>query len=185
MLDSRAPGGGGAQQQQGNYAEEEQRRIADVERRVEELMVEARWWRVANSAQWVAWGIVQANIPELEEWDRACRTPSAGAPGGEVEDMEKLDLEDGGVDGKGDCGEGAATATAAADGGEVAAGGKEGVEEGENGSDGEEKEDDEFDYVAYAQDRAMFFWGDCVALGLVKLEDLPKNVQEAVKIVDY
>lgn len=169
MLDSRGPAGGGSAQ--GGYAEEEQRRIAEVERRVEELMVEARWWRVANSAQWVAWGIVQANIPELEEYDAACRTPSASAPDGEVEKMEKLDLEDSAVSGAQNGGEGntAATATATATAGDVE----------------EDKEDDEFDYVAYAQDRAMFFWGDCVALGLVKLEDLPKNVQEAVKIVDY
>ncbi|KFY22905.1 hypothetical protein V493_06241, partial [Pseudogymnoascus sp. VKM F-4281 (FW-2241)] len=92
MLDSRGPAGG--QAAPGGYAEEEARRIAEVERTVEEIMVEARWWRVANSAQWVAWGIVQANIPELEEYDAACRTPSASAPGGEVEEMEKLDLED-------------------------------------------------------------------------------------------
>lgn len=164
MLDSRGPPGGDAVP--GGYAEEEQRRIADVERRVEELMVEARWWRVANSAQWVAWGIVQANIPELEEYDAACRTPSADAPDGEVGEMEKLDLEDGGegvVNGEDEEGD-------SEDGGSV---------------EGEDKEDDEFDYVAYAQDRAMFFWGDCVALGLVRLEDLPGNVQEAVKIVDY
>ncbi|KFZ14165.1 hypothetical protein V502_06190 [Pseudogymnoascus sp. VKM F-4520 (FW-2644)] len=166
MLDSRAPSGGQVHE---GYAVEEQRRIADVERRVEELMVEARWWRVANSAQWVAWGIVQANIPELEEFDRACRTPSARAPEGEVGGMERLDLEDGVVDG-----------VDGVDGEE----GEGDVEGGESGEEGD-KEDDEFDYVAYAQDRAMFFWGDCVALGLVKLEDLPKNVQEAVKIVDY
>lgn len=171
MLDSRAPSGGQVQE---GYAVEEQRRIADVERRVEELMVEARWWRVANSAQWVAWGIVQANIPELEEYDAACRTPSARAPGEEVGGMETLDLEDGVVDGAVDGGE---AAEAAGEAGDVAG-------EGDSGEEGN-KEDDEFDYVAYAQDRAMFFWGDCVALGLVKLEDLPKNVQEAVKIVDY
>ncbi|OAF63247.1 hypothetical protein VC83_00002 [Pseudogymnoascus destructans] len=141
------------------YAEEEHRRIADVERRVDELMVEARWWRVANSAQWVAWGIVQANIPELEEYDAACRTASAGAPRVRwgrwrswIWRMVRVRRWRGGK------------------GGNV---------------EGEDKEDDEFDYVAYAQDRAMFFWGDCVALGLVRLEDLPENVQEAVKIVDY
>jgi len=43
----------------------------------------------------------------------------------------------------------------------------------------EEEEDDPpaFDYLQYAQERAMFFWGDCVALGLVKLEDLPENLR--------
>jgi choline kinase len=43
----------------------------------------------------------------------------------------------------------------------------------------EEEEDDShaFDYLGYAQERAMFFWGDCVALGLVKLEELPEKVK--------
>ena len=160
MLDSRVP------PTAGGYAEEEQRRVSELEKRVEELMVESRWWRVANSAQWVAWGIVQANIPELEALDEEDRTPCAKVPMGVVEGMEELDL-DGSAGGGGEEGDGV--------GGEKEAA----VEE-----DGKE-DDDEFDYVAYAHDRAMFFWGDCVALGLVKLEDLPRKVQEAVKIVDH
>ncbi|KAI1433571.1 kinase-like protein [Xylaria sp. CBS 124048] len=51
----------------------------------------------------------------------------------------------------------------------------------------EEEEGDPlaFDYLGYAQERAMFFWGDCVELGLVKLECLPENVQENIKFTHY
>ncbi|KAH7126280.1 kinase-like domain-containing protein [Dactylonectria estremocensis] len=44
---------------------------------------------------------------------------------------------------------------------------------------------DEFDYLRYTQDRAMFFWGDCVQIGLVKREELPKALQAQLKIVDH
>ncbi|KAF2970708.1 hypothetical protein GQX73_g2898 [Xylaria multiplex] len=41
----------------------------------------------------------------------------------------------------------------------------------------EEEGDPDFDYLGYAQERAMFFWGDCVASGLIKLDDLPEAVR--------
>ncbi|KAG6040401.1 hypothetical protein E4U41_000645 [Claviceps citrina] len=43
---------------------------------------------------------------------------------------------------------------------------------------------DEFDYLRYAQDRAAFFWGDCVQLGLVRREDLPEKLRSRLKIVE-
>ncbi|KAJ2974709.1 hypothetical protein NUW58_g8569 [Xylaria curta] len=46
----------------------------------------------------------------------------------------------------------------------------------------EEGDDHGFDYIRYAQERAMFFWGDCVALGLVRLEDLPVTLRENSKL---
>lgn len=55
------------------------------------------------------------------------------------------------------------------------------------GLDGVEDEDvgvDDFDYLSYAQDRALFFWGDCVQLGLVKLEELPERLRSMIKIVE-
>lgn len=55
MLDARAPPGG--------WIEEERRREELLERQVDELMEETRLWRAANSAMWVAWGIVQAKVP--------------------------------------------------------------------------------------------------------------------------
>lgn len=50
----------------------------------------------------------------------------------------------------------------------------------------EDNEDDgEFDYLAYAQDRVIFFWGDALQLGIVKREDLPSALLQRIKTVDY
>jgi choline kinase len=88
---------------------------SEIEREVEDLLLETRWWRMACSAQWIAWGIVQA--PEF----------------GEQEDSE--------------------------------------------GSE-------EFDYLAYSQERAMFYWGDCVRLGLVDPASLPEKLQRQLQFVE-
>jgi choline kinase len=158
MLDSRTPAGAT------NYQEEEERRVKEVERQVEVLMAETRLWRIANSAQWVAWGIVQYNIPELDAVDDASAvtdSPSPDASSG-VPVPEKS----------------ARCNSPKHVGGAELAGAalleEEAVEE-----------DDEFDYLGYAQERAMFFWGDCVGLGLVKLEELPERVQKEIKVVGY
>ncbi|KAL2016500.1 hypothetical protein VTK56DRAFT_3463 [Thermocarpiscus australiensis] len=126
MLDARTPPGG--------WREEERRREEEAEERVRELMEETRLWRTANSAQWVAWGIIQAKIPGLLEED----------------------ADDGGIS-------------------------RDGEEE-----DGEVMGDaDAFDYLGYAQERAYFFLGDCVSLGLVKAEELGEEVRARIKVVDY
>lgn len=52
-------------------------------------------------------------------------------------------------------------------------------------SDEEEGDPHAFDYLGYAQERAMFFWGDCVALGLVKLEELPERVRDNSKFDSF
>ncbi|KAI1119731.1 kinase-like domain-containing protein [Nemania abortiva] len=49
----------------------------------------------------------------------------------------------------------------------------------------EEGDDQGFDYLRYAQERAMFFWGDCVTLGLAKLEDLPEAVRNNIKFSQH
>lgn len=59
-------------------------------------------------------------------------------------------------------------------------GGKRDVEEEEDNED-----DGEFDYLAYAQDRAIFFWGDALQLGIVKRVDLPSALLQKIKIVEY
>jgi choline kinase len=119
MLDARVP--------TGEYTAAERAREEARDQRVRELMEETKLWRPANSAQWVAWGIVQAKVPGLDAGD------------------------------------------------------------GENaGHEAEEDmEADEFDYLSYAQDRAMFFWGDCVRLGLVKAEELPETLRVNLKIVEH
>ncbi|KAG9257751.1 putative choline kinase [Emericellopsis atlantica] len=59
-----------------------------------------------------------------------------------------------------------------------------GLETGEPlGTDAEE-EDDEFDYLSYSQDRALFFWGDLVQLGLIQREELPEPLRSRIKLVD-
>ncbi|KAK4192519.1 kinase-like domain-containing protein [Podospora australis] len=123
MLDARVPSGG--------WKEEERKREEASEKRIKELLEETKLWRTANSAQWVAWGIVQAKIPGLK------LVPAAGGE--------------------------------------------------ENGQSEEESEEDAdaFDYLGYTQERAYFFLGDCVQLGLIKMEELPEGVRKLVKIVEY
>jgi choline kinase len=137
MLDARVPAGG--------WKEEEAKREEEVERKVKELMDETRVWRVANSAQWVVWGVVQANIPGLVFEGREERGPM------KVEKTEDRE-EDGSRDEK---------------------------------EEEKEAEADGFDYLGYAQERALFFWGDCVLLGIVKMEELPEDVRGRLKFVKY
>lgn len=66
VLDSRAP--------PGQTVEDETRRDEATQSEVHRLMKEVRIWRVANSAQWVAWGIVQAKVPGMNETLKARRT---------------------------------------------------------------------------------------------------------------
>ncbi|KAK4157024.1 choline kinase [Chaetomidium leptoderma] len=131
MLDARVPPGG--------WKEEERKRDEEDEGEVCALVEETRLWRTANSAQWVAWGVVQATVPGLDDSsDSSSGVAGAGAGGGEGEVVE---------------------------------------EKGE----GEE----EFDYLSYAQERAYFFLGDCVLLGLVKAEEFGEEVRGRIKVVDY
>jgi choline kinase len=41
--------------------------------------------------------------------------------------------------------------------------------------------DDEFDYLSYAQDRALFFWADVLTMGLVREDELPAELLPQVK----
>ncbi|KAI1851865.1 hypothetical protein JX266_002718 [Neoarthrinium moseri] len=128
MLDARVPSGG--------WKEDERRREEQTEKEIESLMQETRIWRVANSAQWIAWGLMQANVPGLD----------------------KKDSED----------EPAVEATQSA---------------GIAAPEGEEGAADEFDYLGYTHERALFFWGDCVQMGFVKLEELPEELRLKIKIL--
>ncbi|KAK5991274.1 Choline kinase [Cladobotryum mycophilum] len=55
MLDARYPGG--------DWSAAERAREEQSDKQVQDLMDETNLWRLANSAHWVAWGIVQAKIP--------------------------------------------------------------------------------------------------------------------------
>ncbi|KAI4593630.1 hypothetical protein KJ359_009114 [Pestalotiopsis sp. 9143b] len=127
MLDARAPPGG--------WKENEKRQSEQTEKQIKQLMEETRLWRVASTAFWVAWGLMQTSVENLQKSDMP-DSPQAegGAPPSPVE----------------------------------ASG-----------------ESDEFDYLAYTQDRALFFWGDCIQMGLAKLEDFPEDMQAKIKFVEY
>ncbi|GAB7341690.1 hypothetical protein MBLNU457_g0032t2 [Dothideomycetes sp. NU457] len=126
------------------------------ETEVAALLKQTRVWRMANTAQWVAWGIVQAKIPGMPLHEELV-TPSIELPDGVDDGMKDLSLN------------GHTTQNAA---------------EAEQDAE-EEAAEEEFDYLSYARDRAMFFWGDAVKLGFVKLEELPADVRRDIKIVDY
>ncbi|QSZ34640.1 hypothetical protein DSL72_007494 [Monilinia vaccinii-corymbosi] len=154
MLDSRTPAG----EREGStstslYAEEEARREQEMEKQVEDMLKEVRIWRLANSAQWVAWGIVQAKVPELDGAPPFVVTPD------EIDRPQNGILE---------------TATPE-DAREMAK--EEQVQE--------EEDEDEFDYLGYAQSRAFFFWGDVVGLGIMSREELPESLAERIKVLEW
>jgi len=162
----------------------------DVRREVEELRREARRWRPACSALWVMWGVMQAKI--------------AGSPGSEQEEgrrgggaaeerpLGELKLPDSGfVEGDGE-------GVGAKDDGRVERVGWdfgtdqrspeiEAMAESARDKRPEDVDDaeNEFDYLGYSRERALFFWGDVVLLGLVKREDLPEGLRDEIRIVDY
>lgn len=118
-----------------------------LEMEVQRLMRQQRLWRVINSAQWVAWGIVQAKVPGME-------------------------AEVAQTSGEADCKE------------------KENQNPDPDTEPEQEPEEDaemDFDYLAYAQDRAMFFWADMLALKLVDRDELPRELVEYVKtrVIEY
>ncbi len=177
-----------------DYKEEEEQRERETERQVQQLMKETRIWRVANSAQWVAWGIVQAKIPELEE-------PKPASPLLDGEEEMRLTESPLAMGERGDYvangkTQGQAPAEAKESGFHVRDKRPEGLKaeallsgEGFTGREEaaaavKEGEGEEFDYLAYAQDRAMFFWGDVVGLGIVAREELPESLVRRLKIVD-
>ncbi|KAL8852829.1 MAG: hypothetical protein Q9221_002338 [Calogaya cf. arnoldii] len=168
MLDSGAP--------PAQIAEEKKRREEKVENEVRRLMHEARIWRPANSAMWVAWGIVQAKVEGMDEALEAKKT-AEGKDG--VSDGNKAtgkpqpgpdpttpESKDSAKDEK-------EKRTEEAKGGSA------------DGADADDEEESGFDYLGYAQERALFFWGDMLQMGLVGKEDLPEEVRAKVKIIDY
>jgi choline kinase len=156
MLDARVPAGG--------WKEEERKREEAAEREVNRLLEETRLWRVANSAQWVAWGLVQATVRGVV----GSGSGGGGEGGGEGVSGDR----DGEVKGVNGAGERVSAATVA--------GKTEGTDD-----DGEEEEEEDFDYLSYAQDRAYFFLGDCVRMGLIKAEELGEETRARIKLGDY
>jgi choline kinase len=165
MLDARNPG----VDNKINYDVEEKARVEAAEKEIQRFLEETRFWRVANSAQWVAWGIVQAKVPELDEAPKHSRASA-------IIDKVKTHLHP-----QSD----PLTPEIMALAEDAKHDRPEGREQEEAHEEGDEEGEDEFDYLAYAQERAMFFWGDCLQLGIVKEEDLPEKMNGMIKIVKY
>lgn len=144
--------------------EAEQLREQSTEADVQRLMHEAKLWRAANSAQWVAWGIVQAKVPRMEKEMAAAEQEQNGVTSNANGNDESHTSENNGKKVKQN------TET-----------------HSDSGSDTDYGEDDEFDYLAYAQDRSLFFWADVLSLGFIKETDLPAEMLDAVKsrIINY
>ncbi|CAI6336477.1 unnamed protein product [Periconia digitata] len=157
MLDSRIPSGSG----KGSYEEREAQTERHIEEEARRLMAETRLWRLANSAMWVAWGIVQAHVPGLPDFDKdEQETTSQAAP---VLESATKELKDE-----------AKAEDKSKHGGEDVADPSE-----------TQNEEEEFDYLAYAQDRAMFLWGDAIRLGIIKADELPEELRKRIKAVEY
>ncbi|KAL1983594.1 hypothetical protein VTN96DRAFT_10173 [Rasamsonia emersonii] len=140
-------------------AEAERLQEEAAEAEVQHLMRQTRLWRVANSAQWVAWGIVQAKVPGMEEAlaAAAAKKDAESDTAASTEPTEPSTTE-------------RPASPAAPEEAEVT-----------------EVDDNEFDYLAFAQDRALFFWADLLSLGLIREDELPAELREPIKarIVNY
>ena len=210
MLDARTP----ASSESLHAAEVESTKAEDAE--VATLLHETRLWRLANSAQWVAWGIVQAKVPGLPEFSDSVSeelTPkAAGAAadaGGDDDDVSKVTISASPeqivtpADESGDQLAASASASASAEPAPASAGETPAAEtptpdaeieamrtdiaskRPDPVEENDEAEEEEFDYLAYARDRAMFFWGDAVGLGIVGLDELPEDVRRGIKMMGY
>ncbi|KAH0370213.1 kinase-like protein, partial [Aureobasidium melanogenum] len=159
MLDARGPPESAA-----TTAKQDAEYQAQEDEQVRSLLRETHMWRLANTAQWVAWGIVQAKVPGLPDAPSSTiplsetpdeLTPTEDQPFSDPLDAEAKQLQDDIKDKRPDPNE-----------------------------EDDEQAEEEFDYLAYARDRAMFFWGDALSLGIVKEEELPEDVRRSVKTVE-
>lgn len=162
LLDSRAP--------PSQYADEERDREKRLEAQVHALHHETRLWRVANSAQWVAWGIVQAKVPGMEEGIRTIRgEPTTSENGGKSPMNGRHEHDsDSLTPGIADVLEGEQD---------------KGSETSEISAEEEGGEEEHFDYLGYAQERALLFWGDVLQLGLVRSQELPAGLLKRIKTI--
>ena len=150
--------------------EEDKRQDEATESQVKNLRRETELWRPANSAQWVAWGIVQAKVPGMDE---ALEAQKSSTPKSEDTMIRAPQSQ-------------LNTDPLSPENEELAQGEHEKRPESrEEVSEDGDDEAEEFDYLGYAQERAMFFWGDVLRLGIVKEEDLPVELLKKVKFVKY
>jgi choline kinase len=142
-------------------------------------MAETKLWRLANSAMWVAWGIVQAHVPGLPDFDAEEKKAEASKTAAELESATTEIRAEAEAVAKGDK-ETGIVGQEKADQNESAE-----MQAEENADIFKAQDEEEFDYLAYAQDRAMFLWGDAIRMGIIKAEELPEDVRQRVRMVEY
>ena len=152
MLDARAPSSGSIPQVNDDAAQK-----AAEDHEVARLIHETRMWRLANTAQWVAWGIVQAKVPGMPDFSDS----AASEPGPDGENTSREELGERGEEYR------------------------DTAEQPQDGESEKEEAEEEFDYLGYAQHRALFFWADAIQTGLVRAEELPEELRSKVKTVPY
>ena len=173
MLDSRSP--------PHQYKEEETRREEATSVEVDRLLHETNIWRIANSAQWVAWGIVQAKIPGFGDTLSIAQEDTSSLP-----DDAVSTVSDGNLTPRGSVSLASKTlmpSHTVSD--ERPTSPLEESTVGSTETSQDTSEEEEFDYLAYAKERAMFFWGDVLQLGIISREQLPAKLLENLKIVNY
>lgn len=159
------------------FEEEEKTRLERIEAEVSRLLLETKIWRVANSAQWVAWGVVQAKVDGFEDGGSTTR------PDGQEASPESLrsatSVTQASVDWKAQGSVSPLFLKPQTDSldeevkimSEDAKGGRpesRPMEDDNRQGEGDENgEEDGFDYLAYAQERVLLFWGDVISLGIV------------------
>ncbi|KAJ4360505.1 uncharacterized protein N0V89_001070 [Didymosphaeria variabile] len=169
MLDSRAPPG-----ERYSYQEQEAQVEQSIEEECRRLMAETRLWRMASSSFWIAWGIVQAVVPGMPDLDDEEKQAPATEEVAVLESVTK-EVKD----------EAAAEEKQSEVSKKKEHAGGEKVEADVADSDELQAEEEEFDYLGYTQERALFFWGDAIKLGIVKAEELPDEIRCRVKTVEY
>ncbi|KAL9621656.1 MAG: hypothetical protein Q9160_003908 [Pyrenula sp. 1 TL-2023] len=174
LLDSRSLSliGGGAV-----FEEEEKTRLEQIEAEVNRLLLETKVWRVANSAQWVAWGVVQARVDGFEDDSKANRLN--GQDGNPESLRSPTSVTQASVDWKaqGSASQlvlkpqtGSIDEEAKVPSEDARSGSPESrpvEDDNHQGDEDETGEEDGFDYLAYAQERVLLFWGDVISLGIV------------------
>jgi choline kinase len=165
MLDSRAPPGE-------KYQEQEAAAERQTEEETRRLLAETKLWRLANSAMWVAWGIVQAHVPGMPDFDAEEAKKNAN-PSGAAAALDSATAEI-----KAEAG-----AEEKEDG--TAEQGAKNLPQEQDADLFKPQDEEEFDYLSYANDRAMFVWGDAIRMGIVRQEELPEELRARVKVVEY
>ncbi|RAR11980.1 kinase-like protein [Stemphylium lycopersici] len=170
MLDSRAPPGE-------RYQEQEAQSERQMEEETRRLLAETKLWRLANSAMWVAWGIVQAHVPGLPDFDEE-NEKTNGNPSAEAAMLDSATAE---IE---------AEAEAEQNGAGIVS--EETAEQTEAQAQADQdadlfkpQDEEEFDYLTFANDRAMFVWGDALRMGIVSSSDLPEELLNKIKLVEY